>query len=263
MKRYASVLILLSATTALTAASQDLSAEPARPTHFLVPETEHTGQIAREIARRVATFPNLRAHIPGIWRHDQRAVWSIRPEQQCLDELRRIHVQAEPFHAMAAIVALVPNPVRVEGHVPLENGGNVYFRKNPNSPLFVISCELAARLPYLAAAVAPLGINQVDIDSAWRDNPYTSFHTMGLGFDIRAFHGPAGEWRVERNTDFPMDRRRPTCPAAASAPLLYRAACAIGDTGHFSTVLTPNYNAGHRRHFHVDIRPDDPRVYVR
>jgi hypothetical protein len=31
----------------------------------------------------------------------------------------------------------------------------------------------------------------------------------------------------------------------------------------FNTVLTPNYNAGHRDHFHLDIRPDDQRFYFR
>src|SRR5262245_53424983 len=139
MKRYATALaVLASLATAVTAASQNISAQPPRPTRFLAPESERAGQIARRIAARVDTFPNLRAMIPGLWRHDPRAVWSIRPERQCLDELRRVGVAAEPFRAMAAIVDSVPTPVRVEGHV-----GGVYFRKNPNSPLFVISCELA------------------------------------------------------------------------------------------------------------------------
>jgi hypothetical protein len=45
--------------------------------------------------------------------------------------------------------------------------------------------------------------------------------------------------------------------------VLQRIACDLAQSRHVSTVLTPNYNAGHRDHFHVDVRPDDPRVFVR
>ena len=40
-------------------------------------------------------------------------------------------------------------------------------------------------------------------------------------------------------------------------------ACALFESGVLSSVLTPNYNAGHRDHFHLDIRPDDPRSFIR
>jgi hypothetical protein len=40
-------------------------------------------------------------------------------------------------------------------------------------------------------------------------------------------------------------------------------ACEIGASKRFSSVLTPNYNEGHRNHFHLDVRPNDPRVFVR
>jgi hypothetical protein len=28
-------------------------------------------------------------------------------------------------------------------------------------------------------------------------------------------------------------------------------------------VITPDYSEGHRDHFHVDVRPEDPRLFVR
>ena len=36
-----------------------------------------------------------------------------------------------------------------------------------------------------------------------------------------------------------------------------------GARSPLSTVLTPAYSAGHRDHFHIDIRPDDARTFVR
>ncbi|MCZ7684525.1 MAG: extensin family protein [Sandaracinaceae bacterium] len=47
------------------------------------------------------------------------------------------------------------------------------------------------------------------------------------------------------------------------AAALMRIACGLAESRQFSSVLTPNYNEGHRNHFHVDIRPDDPRIFVR
>ncbi|MEZ4252824.1 MAG: extensin family protein [Polyangiales bacterium] len=59
---------------------------------------------------------------------------------------------------------------------------------------------------------------------------------------------------------------RETCvgaaPREARARALRTMACEMADTGR-SSVLTPNYNEGHRDHFHVDIRPDDPRLFLR
>ena len=60
----------------------------------------------------------------------------------------------------------------------------------------------------------------------------------------------------------------PTCaePAAKTSDKhkrLHAIACDLAESHRFSSVLTPNYNAGHRDHFHIDIRPDDPRLFVR
>jgi hypothetical protein len=52
-------------------------------------------------------------------------------------------------------------------------------------------------------------------------------------------------------------------PTSAEGKALLAIACAVADSGLFSSVLTPNYNEGHRDHFHFDLRPDDPRLFVR
>jgi len=48
-----------------------------------------------------------------------------------------------------------------------------------------------------------------------------------------------------------------------SSTALVAIACELYRSGKFQSVLTPNYNEGHRDHFHIDIRPDDPRAFLR
>jgi hypothetical protein len=145
--------------------------------------------------------------------------------------------------------------------------GGVDFRFMHAGPGVVVSCELAARLADVAQIVKKHGVHTVYVLSAYRDHPYTSFHTMGLALDLSRFDTDEGPLTVK--TDFAMDRNRETCdskfppPHAKKAQKLLDIACDLASSHRFSSVLTPNYNAGHRDHFHLDIRPDDPRLFLR
>jgi hypothetical protein len=89
---------------------------------------------------------------------------------------------------------------------------------------------------------------------------------MGLALDISAFFDAAGRrYRVQEDyLETPSVR---TCqgsgPLQDKAQVLRRVACELFETGSFSSILTPNYNQGHRDHFHIDARPDDPRLFLR
>jgi hypothetical protein len=210
--------------------------------------------VAREIADLVPTMPNLRARVPhGHWRIDDRARWSIRAEHACLDELRARGVLAEPFRTQ---LTPIPTPVRI-----LSDIGGVRYRKRRGALAFIISCELAVRLSDVAPIFRAHGIDTIDVSSSWRRVPNTSFHRMGLALDIQAFHGAGGTWVVEGG--YPIDRAHPTCPVSPEAPPLRRLACELAASGRLSTVITPSYNPMHHSHFHIDARPDDPRVFVR
>ena len=52
-------------------------------------------------------------------------------------------------------------------------------------------------------------------------------------------------------------------PRQREGKTLLAIACDLAKSQLFSSVLTPNYNAGHRDHFHLDLRPDDPRFFLR
>jgi hypothetical protein len=214
--------------------------------------------VARDIAARVARFPNFRAYHPqGVWEQHPERVWSIRPTAACHADLRAQNV---PFEPVAHRRMRVPAPVRITGAV-----GGVLFRMVVRHSPVVIACELAARLPAIARVLTKHRVVEVRMNSAWRIWPETSFHTMGLALDLQSFvRNDGSELFVQR--DFEV-QRGPTCtgpePGRARAAALRAIACDLAASGVLSTVITPAYSPGHRDHFHIDVRPDDPRFFVR
>jgi hypothetical protein len=250
MKRVV-VPTLLALSLASVAASQEL---PAETQELTAPESDRAGRVARIIAREVPHFRNYRGEqVHGLWRVDERARWSIRAESECLQELRSLGIEVEPF---TTNVTPIPTPVRLIGEV-----GGVRYRKRRAAAVFVISCELAARLPRLSAVLRGHDIHTVEVLSTWRRTPPESFHRMGLAMDLHTFHAADRSFVVER--DYAPDLSQPTCPAPPDAAFLQELACELAAGGFLSTVITPSYSEGHHDHFHVDVRPDDARVFVR
>lgn len=241
---------------------------------------------ARAIIKSVPHFINFRATIKrATWRIDPAYEWRVRRQRQCLADLRQQGVRFK-FHNPQNIdesededlsgIASVPTPVVIKSAV-----GGVRYTSARGNPV-LISCELAARLKVMSAVVARHDVKQVIIVSAYRPRPHTSFHTTGLALDIFRFRlneplpGPRGELDSYLTvlTDFYATPDRETCAPEMFGPhspygrnergqRLLKIACELHDTGVFASVLTPNYNPGHRDHYHVDIRPDDPRAFLR
>ncbi len=235
--------------------------QPAPPSAYAAGADTQAGQVAREISTRVQSFMNYRAKIPGAtWAVDEASIWQIRDGETCLGALSALGVRVEPWPGK--LTTPVATPVRVRDEVQ-----GVTFRFMHENARQVVSCELAVRLADIAAIVKKYGVHTVYVLSAYRDNPYPSFHTLGLALDISRFDTADGPLHVK--TDFVIERNRETCdskfppPRAAKAQKLLDIACDLAASHRFSSVLTPNYNAGHRDHFHIDIRPDDPRFFVR
>ncbi len=231
---------------------------PPIPAHYLAPARDPAGKVARAMAHRVATFHNYRAAIGGAtWTVDPHAVWSVRPQARCLAALRRAHV---PVRLDLSAPTPVATPVELLGRV-----GGVLFRSAHEDRPILLSCEMAARLPALARILAHHGVRVVDVISSYREKPFPSFHTMGLALDMARFWTAGGWLSVER--DFVATPDRHTCqgpaPTDRRARTLREIACEMAASHLFASVLTPNYNAGHRNHFHIDARPDDPRLFLR
>ncbi len=232
---------------------------PPRPRRFLAPLDDPNGAIARAIARMVPGFYNYRAIIPGgLWETAPRAVWQIRPEADCLAELDEAGVPYE--RVIEELGTPTPTPVRITGAV-----SGVGFSTVRPEDTIVISCEMASRLPVLARIARREGTRRIVILSSHRTAPRISFHRMGMALDIFAFETNRG--RLSVNDHYLETPAHRTCEAPEPddwrAAALMRIACGLAESRRFSSVLTPNYNEGHRNHFHVDIRPDDPRIFVR
>jgi hypothetical protein len=231
---------------------------PAPQEVFLAPADDQAGMSARAIARRFLSVPNMRAAAPnGTWSVDRDAAWSIRPERECLDALAQQGIDAV---LLRHPLTTMPTPVVLTTQV-----GGVSFRNAHEGGPLLYACELAARLETIAEVVRRQGVHTVDMLCAFRLEPETSFHSVGLALDVVSFQTSRGELNVRDH--FVETPGVETCSARRPADWRARAlldiACDLAATHRFSTVITPNYRRGHRDHFHIDARPDDPRLYVR
>lgn len=218
--------------------------------------------VAEEIERRVHTFHNFRGDVPhGVFTEDPARVFAIRTNDACLEELTSLGIAHEAFRTERSPI---PTPVRLQGSI-----GGVTFRKLREDAPFIVACELAVRLPRIARVLRAHSIHTVDVMSSWRLTPRTSFHTMGLALDLNTFVRDDGS-TLDVLRDYPMRADAPTCEGidASSRPTnagdaLVVLACDLAARAGLHTVITPNYSEGHRNHFHIDIRPNDARLFVR
>jgi hypothetical protein len=252
-------------TSSAVASTLPVPEAPPAPTprqRFAVPKSDPAGVAARSIARRVAHFRAYRGEIPGAdWSIDETASWSIRADAACKRELLRLKVPFVPLERPVdlPLVNPVPSPVVITGLVE-----GVHFRSVQTDREVAVSCELALRLPALARIFKKHGVRLVHVTSSLRDAPRTSFHTFGLALDIAGVQTKKEDlWVGEQFELTPNEHTCAAQPAAANAQLMLGIVCDIAQSHLFSSVLTPNYNAGHRDHFHLDVRPDDPRFFLR
>ena len=215
--------------------------------------------IADEIDALVPTFRQFRdENVLGEWRDVPS--WSIRESQACLEDARALGLSLTPIRTTRTPI---PTAVRLEGEIL----GVSFVKTRPGAP-FYVACELAVRMVGIAQVLAAHHVRTALVLSSWRTAPRTSFHTMGLALDLTRFVRDDGSvLDVER--DFVRVPERATCdgvsrsPAGDEATELRAIACALRDDAGLSTVITPEYNDGHRDHFHVDVRPHDGRAFTR
>ena len=177
---------------------------------------------------------------------------------QCRAELGRRKLSGVTrFKAAKAGVAA---PVRLTGPV----NGVRFLTPGAKSPYGILDCRLAVTLAELAEVLRRHDVIEVRVDNMYRPRAHLpgrkkpSQHSYGLAIDMTRFKLADGsELIVER--DFEGAIGEPVCGAGARSELSKAAAqlrdliCDVARSELFHHILTPNHDAAHRDHFHLDI----------
>jgi hypothetical protein len=188
---------------------------------------------------------------PDHWDRFVKVIPRPAPGQDaaCLARLARAGVQ----HRILADVKGVRTPVELRGD---RLGGVRYVKGGNNTRRFIVDCALAEALAVLGRDLRRAGIAGLYYSSTWR---YTlvkgqgrlSGHAFGLALDVVAIEGSFGYASVVRH----FERGRSRCGARAQSPRGQAFAammCALGRRRAFGTVFTPDSDAMHRDHVHLE-----------
>jgi hypothetical protein len=184
--------------------------------------------------------------------------------EACLAELDARHIEYARVERRD-----VETPVRILG--PLSG---VPFRtlrpkkEREHSPYEIFDCRLVLALDDFAKILLRHGIVDVMLYSAFRPlvpGVVKRGHESALAIDI-AYFGRANGTAYNILRDFtPIAQERPCEPLIrAKGPLELRAVvCEAAEQGIFHVALTPDYDAAHRDHFHLELVPGEVRSYAR
>jgi hypothetical protein len=157
----------------------------------------------------------------------------------------------------------VADPVYVQ---PLIHGVTYRYETSTTAERMLMDCRLGPRLAMLSDLLATYGVVELEHIGIYNyrciggGNPDTdgctpSMHAQALAIDLHAFITGDGT-RYDVETDFVITRTHDSCPIASSSEadrILKEIACRLVAERIFQIVLTPNYNADHRNHFHCDL----------
>jgi hypothetical protein len=159
----------------------------------------------------------------------------------------------------------VPDPVTVT--TPINGIVHRYVEYETPRSSFFMDCSLALSLaraaPYLRerSVVEMVDIGVYNYRCIGGGVPPDcengiSQHAYAKAIDIAGFTDAAGTY-YSVNDDWVIDDE-PTCGAGTEGEkdaFLHEIICAMKEEDVWNIVLTPNYNAAHRNHFHVDLTP--------
>lgn len=179
------------------------------------------------------------------------------PGSSCLRELDRLGVSYEPVERRGIDVG-----VEVLGGI----GGVRYvgYRKRP----LVLDCSLVVSLARIGPYMTAHGIEQVRYSSAYqrrkvRGSDRWSKHSFGLAIDIHSFSGEAlGTLQVKNDYEQGLGDAIDCIgqPLTQGGAILRTLDCQFTRGELFDSVLTPDYDAAHYNHFHLEALPWNERA---
>jgi hypothetical protein len=144
---------------------------------------------------------------------------------------------------------------------------NLPARKRQTAVMEIYDCRLVLALDDFAEILAEHDIVEVRHYSMyrrapdrWPDDKIGTRHHGGLALDAARFIKQDGT-HLDVLDHFKGRRRAKVCGDKAprgktpEARELREIVCAAVDRGMFSVLLTPNFNRGHRNHFHLEVTP--------
>lgn len=176
---------------------------------------------------------------------------------QCLAELTRRKLAVTRAKRAATGVN---TPVRVTGPI----GGVRFVTPGQKSPYGILDCRLALALSDLAPLLKRYDVVEVRIDNMYRPHAHLpgkkkpSQHSYGLAIDLTQLKRADGSV-LDVDRDFDGAIGEAVCGQGARTDLeppataLRSLICDVARSGLFHHILTPNHDAAHKNHFHLDI----------
>lgn len=211
----------------------------------------------------------------------ETAALSVEVSGGCLSELERSGVNFR----LAPSTKGITDPVYVG---PQVDGVALRYRTSSKPDAILVACEMVGHVRRLAGLVKSMGFDEIVHIGTYNyrnmRNPTCeknnscklSQHSYGTALDIHAIAKAGTKLTYSTLKDWVVTPM-PTCPGKAKTEgdkALHSLACQMRAKNLFSIILTPNYNATHRDHFHVDLTansatirgdytvdPEDPEVW--
>lgn len=183
--------------------------------------------------------------------------WASLSPKQCWAEASRRKLSIARFGGAAVGVA---TPVRITGPI----GGVRFVAPGRKSPYGILDCRLALALSDLAPLLRRHDIVEARLDNMYRPHAHLpgkkkpSQHSFGLAADLTQLKRADGSALIVER-DFQGAIGDPVCGQTARADLsgdalaLRDLICDVARDGLFHHILTPNHDAAHKNHFHLDI----------
>jgi hypothetical protein len=194
---------------------------------------------------------------PVVSKTSHAARWAGLSGAQCWTEVGRRKLAVTRWRGTALGVQ---TPVRVAGPI----NGVRFVTPGHKSPYGILDCRLALAFADLAELLKKHDVVEVRIDNMYRPHAHLpgkkkpSQHSFGLAVDMTRLKLASGqELVVERDFDGAIGE--PVCGEGARTQLsedahaLRDLICDVARSELFHHILTPNHDAAHKDHFHLDI----------
>jgi hypothetical protein len=188
------------------------------------------------------------------------------PHSADVDCLRYLVEKRVPYVA-APPTRGVRTPVEITGPI----AGVRLAPRAKRVPL--MDCELARALYEAARIIRGVGVDELSFSGAYdyrrrRRGNQLSAHASGLAIDVHELHGPGGSLNIARDFERGRGRWRGLQPAdgdlagCVGSPRtrdgrrLRRLVCRLKHHSAFRVIITPDDDADHRDHLHLEAFPD-------